>query len=223
MKTTTHKIIIITITVFFIVTSVTALFFIPDTVPVHWGANGDADRFGKKYESLLAPLMAVIICIGMLFSAKYGTNNKENKNDNEKLLYIVCECLLSILFVMNIYVLYAMINNIQNLYTMKIDIGKLTLVLFGLLMVISGNFMPKAKKKPYIGFRTPTTMKNDDVWKKSQRFAGISFIAGGFVNIIASIFLTGVPCLFVLMAVILVVITSGLIYTSKFKDKDKDK
>ena len=217
MKTKTHKIIIITITVLFIVTSVTALFFMPDTVPIHWGPKGDADCFGSKYFTLLTSLIVLIICIGIILSAKYGTKSEQNKKSNEKITYIAGECILSVLFAMNIYILYAMINNVQNLYTLKLDIGKLTLILFGALMVIMGNFMPKAKRNSYIGFRTPATMSSDEIWKKSQRFAGISFAAGGFVNIICAIFFTGVPCIFVLMTVILIIVISGLIYTAKLK------
>jgi len=217
MKTKTHKIVIITLTVLFIVSSVTALFFMPDTVPLHWGANGNADRFGSKYSSLITALIALIICIGILLSAKYGTKSEQNKKSNEKITYIAGECVLTVLFAMNIYISFAMINNVQNIYTLKFDIGKLTLLLFGALMVIMGNFMPKAKRNSYIGFRTPTTMSNDEIWKKSQRFAGICFVTGGFVNIICAIFFTGVPCIFILMAVIFIIVIAGLIYTAKLK------
>ncbi len=46
------------------------LFFTPDTVPVHYNFAGEADRFGSKYESLVLPIISVVMVTIFLLVAR---------------------------------------------------------------------------------------------------------------------------------------------------------
>lgn len=46
------------------------LLLMPDQVPVHFGANGDANRIGSKYEHLWLPALALVFGLGLAFTAK---------------------------------------------------------------------------------------------------------------------------------------------------------
>ena len=52
--------------------------------------------------------------------------------------------------------------------------------------------MPKLRRNSLIGLRTKWSMVNDVVWQKTQRFLGISSVALGLILIVASIFLSGI-------------------------------
>ena len=124
------------------------------------------------------------------------------------------------------YFLYAQYNNVENLYSLKFNIGSLTLIVFGLLFVISGNIMPKVKRNSLIGMRTPWTMKNDDVWKRSQRFSGFAFVIAGIIMTVCGFFVTGVACFFVLLSITAVMVIVSLIYSyrlSKTTDINHEK
>ena len=54
----------------------------PETVPVHWGANGEVDRWGNKFEgSWLMPLIA----IGM-YTFTHLQSNRANTNPKQKII-----------------------------------------------------------------------------------------------------------------------------------------
>lgn len=42
------------------------LFFMNDTVPMHYNASGAVDRYGSKYENFIFP--AIILCLCMHFT-----------------------------------------------------------------------------------------------------------------------------------------------------------
>lgn len=44
---------------------------LPEQIPAHFGANGEVDRFGSKFELLLLPAIAVAMWIGLWFLEKY--------------------------------------------------------------------------------------------------------------------------------------------------------
>ena len=226
MKTKVHITIIIILVSLSVIIGITSLFILPDIIPVHYGPDGSADRYGSKFEELIFPITSILIGICMPISAKYSSKKKNNQKNNEKAIYIVCECLLSVFLVLFMYFLYAQYNNVENLYSLKFNIGSLTLIVFGLLFVISGNIMPKVKRNSLIGMRTPWTMKNDDVWKRSQRFSGFAFVIAGIIMTVCGFFVTGVACFFVLLSITAVMVIVSLIYSyrlSKTTDINHEK
>ena len=68
---------------------------------------------------------------------------------------------------------------------------KLTGAGVGLLLVVLGNFMPKARRNAWFGLRTSWSMANDRVWQKSQRFGGMAAVACGFAMMLLSVLLPG--------------------------------
>ena len=53
----------------------------PDQVAVHFGASGEADRIGSKYEHLWFPALALAFGLGLPFIAK-----RSDAHDGDKLL-----------------------------------------------------------------------------------------------------------------------------------------
>jgi uncharacterized membrane protein len=56
----------------------------------------------------------------------------------------------------------------------------------GVLLAVLGSFMGKLKKNFFIGVRTPWTLASDEVWLRTNKFAGQLLIAGGIVIVAAS-------------------------------------
>ncbi|PIC63776.1 hypothetical protein CSV79_10070 [Sporosarcina sp. P13] len=44
---------------------------LPDQIPAHFGANGEVDRYGSKFELLLLPIIGIILWIGLFILEKY--------------------------------------------------------------------------------------------------------------------------------------------------------
>ena len=65
-----------------LVITAVALQFMPDTVPLHYNAAGEIDRWGSKYESLLFPAIALAMALVWQFAIPYFEKaNSINPND----------------------------------------------------------------------------------------------------------------------------------------------
>lgn len=181
--------ILYSLTFLFILGTALFLLFMPDTVPLHYNFAGNIDRMGSKYEFLLMPLIALLTVSTFIIIAK-KESKKERKN-NEK--YLILIGIYSIVFFacLGFFFQYKALNYASS-EPVSIDVFKFISICIGIFHVVSGNIMPKLRRNSLIGIRTKWSMKNDVVWQKTQRFMGISSVALGLILIVASIFLSGI-------------------------------
>jgi uncharacterized membrane protein len=104
-------------------------------------------------------------------------------------------------------------------YSVEADINRIFCILLGISLVIIGNFMPKLRNNSIIGLRTPWSMKNDTVWKKSQLFGGISFIVCGVLMIITGLFAEGLVAMCVALGLLMTDTVICVIYSYKISKK----
>ena len=161
----------------------------PDTVPVHWGVNGEVDRWGSKFEGAwLMPMIAVGMYL--LFLILPMIDPKKDKYQQFTKVYLMFRTLI-LLMMLGIY-LIASFNTLG--YNVKVDVW--VPVAVGLLFLIMGNYMGKLKANWFMGIRTPWTLSSDEVWNKTHRLGGKMFMILGVLLIItpllpySNIFLT---------------------------------
>lgn len=190
-----------------------ALPFLPEQIPAHYGFNNQVDRWGSKYEVLIFPLISILFGIIMLVAAWYASKKEESGKNNENICIITGICCLVLFNAMAAYFLYTDFNQVQNLSSTGININQLIFAIIGIFMIIIGNIMPKTRLNSIIGLRTKWSMKNEAVWKKSQRFGGISFITAGIIIFVISLLTSGFTCLLISLSIILAVSIIDVIYT----------
>lgn len=76
-------------------------------------------------------------------------------------------------------------------------------LLLGLTLLVLGNIMPKVRMNSLVGLRTKWSMKNEQVWKKCQRFGGISLMITGILTILVSLLTGGILCFILSLTLIL--------------------
>ena len=181
--------ILYSLTFLFILGTALFLLFMPDTVPLHYNFAGNIDRMGSKYEFLLMPMIALLTVSTFIIIAK-NESKKERKNSEKYLLLIG---IYSIIFFacLGFFFQYKALNYASS-EPVSIDAFKFISICIGIFHVVSGNIMPKLRRNSLIGIRTKWSMENDVVWQKTQRFMGISSVALGLILIVASIFLSGI-------------------------------
>ena len=174
----------------------------PDQVPMHYGISGEPDRFGSKYENLLWPAAGIVIAV--VFALLARSQGKKTGSSNEKLLLTAGTGALALLTAIGFFAMIkAMKYDPKGTGDLSNDILRFENVAFGILFVILGNIMPKARRNSAFGVRTKWSMANDEVWQKSQRFGGITAVVGGLCMIVLSLFVPGMWNLAVLCAAIL--------------------
>ena len=64
-----------------------SLVFLPDQIPAHYGLYYQVTRWGSKYETLIFPLMNLILGLFMLGISKYSAKQEKQGKNNEKKLH----------------------------------------------------------------------------------------------------------------------------------------
>jgi uncharacterized membrane protein len=86
------------------------------------------------------------------------------------------------------------------------------MVVFALIAII-GNYMATIKPNYFTGFKTPWTLANEDVWKKTHQLAGKIWFVGGVSGIILSLCISNTYLHAMLVFIVAVVALVPTIYS----------
>lgn len=193
-----------------IIADIIALPFMPKTIPIHFASNGIPDRMGNRIESLFVASMSLIIGITFIIFSIIANKNEKDGTNNANALYITGISMLLLYNAVFAYFLKIVFCGTASNTTanfLRIVIGAI-----GIILVVFGNISPTLRRNSIIGFRIPQSMKNDEVWKKSQHFSGICSIAAGILIALSAIFAPGNFCIVVSAIIMLVFIVICSIY-----------
>lgn len=151
---------------------------IPEIIPLHYNFYGEVDKTGGKinliYLATFIPLGVYIILLVAEFI------DPKNKISDMGRRYLTIRFLLSILLAALIFMFtYSIIN--QTAFFQNA-----VFILIGLLFVFLGNYFGTLKPNYFIGFRTPWTLENEEVWRKTHRHCSKVWFIGGLLIIIAN-------------------------------------
>lgn len=152
---------------------------LPQQMPIHWNINGDIDgRMAKPFGVFLLPLCALLTVL--IFELIVRFSPKGYRVDGFTHVVGIIQN-VTIAFLLVIYLS-------QILIALGYDISMERVVLLGVagLFLLLGNYMGKLRMNFFIGIRTPWTLANEEVWDRTHRVGGWSFVFGG-VAILASV------------------------------------
>lgn len=179
--------------------TVIVLQFMPDQVPMHYDAVGNIDRWGSKYENLIFPVIILAMSLFWTLFIRYyekkahrSVDEKESAGakSNAKVLGIVGLCMATMFTVMQGFFLYGDYNEaVSGATKWSVDIGKVSVILMGIIFIILGNFLTKTRINSTVGVRIGWSMYNDNTWRKSNRFGAYAIMIAGVVTIIMAVIL----------------------------------
>lgn len=220
MKLKTQKIICIILMFLPLAITAVALMFMPEQVPMHYGINGQVDRWGSKYENLILPVLTIVLGAFMLIVAKFSSDDESSVKNNEKVTILANISMLLLFNAMNLYFTYTSLELVSDLNSATVDIFSLIFVILGIGFVVIGNIMPKAKLNSLIGLRTPWSMKNEETWRRCQRFGGISGIITGVAMAVGCMFFfKGTAALIFSMSLMAVMCVVDTVYSCRISKK----
>ena len=176
MKKKIFDIVLWIITLFFI----GGVFLMPETVPTHWDINWQVDGYGSRYYLIILALFPILVHYGMFFAKKIDPRTK-NIERREK-TYEIFRYGLTCFFIVLVVIFYYLTLNPHG--NMKV----ILLSALGLLLIGMGNYMPKVPQNYFLGIKTPWTLANEYVWKKTHKIGGYSYIGVGLIILIYALF-----------------------------------
>lgn len=169
-----------------LVASVIALQFLPDVIPAHYNIDNVVDRWGSKYEILILPVVTIAFGFFSLAMGRIAQKQEPQGNNNEKTNLFIGASVLLIFNVLCGFMIYSSLHQVEKLEFASFSFIQLLFMIVGIFLIVISNIMPKVKRNSVLGFRTSQTRKNDEIWKKCQRFSGLTGVIAGFIIVIIS-------------------------------------
>lgn len=153
---------------------------LPERVPVHWGINGQPDRLGSRAEATLLLPVIMIASWALLRWLPSIDPKRANYAKFADTYELFVNSLLTLFAVMHVVV-------VGNALGWPVSVGRVVPALIGLLFMVLGNALPRARPNWWFGVRTPWTLSNDRVWMRTHRVAGYLLFGAGIVFVVAAL------------------------------------
>ncbi|MGH4051549.1 MAG: SdpI family protein [Clostridium sp.] len=176
---------------------------LPSRVPIHWNSQGQIDGYGSKFLGTFA-IPLVNLAIYLLFLALPYIDPKRKNYESFQSTYQYLKYLLIIFFLglemTTLLIATGVVDNTPVLIQVSIS----------LLFILLGNVMGRFKPNYFVGIKTPWTLANEQVWRKTHRIAGPVWVIGGILNVLLAV--TGLNfngmAFIIIIAVIVIVPTA---------------
>lgn len=198
-----------------VMSAMTILFYdkLPEQIPIHWNIQGAVDNWADKW--VIWILAALPLLLMLLFAVIPKIDpHKENYKLHKKAYGTTIIGVNTFMFLIFIVAFLFMLGN-------DIDVSLLIPGLAGGLFIILGNVMPTVKHNYTLGIKTPWTLADEGVWRKTHQVGGMAFIILGLI-ILASLLAPGFVRFTILISATLL-ITIGLFVYSYILFKKTDR
>lgn len=188
---------------------------LPERVPVHFDEEGKPNGYGSPLEFLLILLFVLLICAGTiwLINNVWRIDPKRSIAQGNKVL---AKTSLAITFFMSAVMTYLVYTAASGAATAS---PRFLFAGIGLLFSFLGNSMYNIKPNYFVGFRTPWTLENDHVWRKTHHVCGRLWFFSGLVMALVSLIVPEEAAVIVFIVGILVITIIPLVYSYKLYKK----
>lgn len=177
---------------------------LPVTIATHWGIDGEVNGTGSRSVQLYMAALPLAMYLLLVLIPRIDPR-RENYTLHNK-AYTIFEVVL-VLFLVGL-------NWVTIGYNLGIplDIQKWVVIPMGILFMVIGNYMGQIRPNYFFGIRTPWTLADAEVWRKTHRLGGYLFMASG-VLILVSAFLGGLISFAVTMGSLLLTTATVFVYS----------
>ena len=179
--------------------------YLPEIAASHWDASGQVNGYMPRF---WAAFLMPIVSVGLLFLLLAVPSIDPLKANIAKFRNYYNG------FVLVIVVFMLIIHGITlawNLGYDRFNIGNAIVPAVGLIFIVAGFMMAKAKRNFFIGIRSPWTLSNDTVWDETHKLGSKLFIGAGIVSFLSAFF--GEIGFWVMFIVIMIAAIVPIVYS----------
>jgi uncharacterized membrane protein len=145
-------------------------------LPTHWNAAGQADRTAPALRALLFP-PAVTVVVGLICSAVPYIEPMQDRLEGSA--PVMRASWIGLLLLMSAVELMVAAP------ALGWNLGpNLLLVIWGGVLMVIGNALPKSRPGFFVGIRTPWTITDTDIWIATHRLGGKLVMLVGAVFVV---------------------------------------
>lgn len=151
---------------------------LPDTITTHFGSDGMPDGASSKAFAVFGLPLIILALHWVCMLTTFLTNRKNGQSDKVYGLLFFIMPMLSIFVAALIY---------ATALDFDLHLGSILSILFGLMFVLMGNYMPKITRNRTMGIKIKWTLASDENWAATHRVAGRVWFFGGFVVMLGAL------------------------------------
>lgn len=149
---------------------------LPGQIPIHWNIRGQADGFAPKgWGAFVLPFTGIFLYI-LLLLIPY-IDPKKRLDPNQKPLP-------AIRFFFAIFTTALFAITIVETFHSSTNMNFFVFLLVTLIFLVFGNYMATIKPNYFIGVRTPWTLEDPGIWKKTHKLTGKLWTTASLVLIL---------------------------------------
>jgi len=150
---------------------------LPARVATHFGLNGQANGWMSPIAALAFPIGVSILL--WLFLIIVPVIDPRRRNYPAFLPFYRSLRLLLVLVLA-----FTFFSSIWRNLGHAMQIGDVAVLVVGLLFMFIGNSLGRVRHNYFVGVRTPWTLANEEVWRRTHRFGGPVFMIGGLLPVV---------------------------------------
>ena len=193
----TNKVIIIFIFISIIAT-ILVYASLPDKIPFHWNIQGEIDAWANKSFSWFTAILPLGIYLLMTYLP--AMDPRRDSYLKHKKAYGIFMTLLVFFFILLHWII------VLTGLGYHISVSRIVPMGIGALFIVIGNYLGQIRPNYSTGIKTPWTLADETVWKKTHRVGGLAFILSGIIFIIIGIVNQPVGFILAICTIFLVVI-----------------
>ncbi len=178
---------------------------LPATVPVHWGLDGQPDRWGSRWELLLlGPVLLLVL--GVLERALERRDQVKQPGDDQgprRQVSVLASGLVACVHVL----LLGYSTGVVRDFLQAMVAG------LSLFWVPMGNVMGRVRPNRTVGIRTPWVFRSPEVWRRTHRLAGVLMVLAGTLGLVGALALPGPQALTLLIGLLLASTLGPAVYS----------
>ena len=148
---------------------------LPDVMATHFGMNNEANGFSSKAFAVFG-IPAILLAV--LWLGAFVTSNDPKRQNISPKMFSLTVWIAPVTSLVVAAILYPV-----NL-GYELDITFFSELLFGVMFIIIGTYLPKARQNYTIGIRVPWTLANEENWNRTHRLAGYMWMICGILMIL---------------------------------------
>lgn len=179
---------------------------LPGQIPTQWGVDGHVSYGPKRTIWFIA---GMLILFAFLFDHLPQIDPRRKNYQKFGAIYdYFCVC-MQVFLMVTVGIIVS-----ESFYPGRINVGKIIMLMLSVLFLCIGNYMPKIQSNFFMGIKTPWTLCNEDVWRRTHRLGGRLYVGSGIISLLAALFLPMQLAAGILM--VLVLGSSAAVYLASY-------
>lgn len=183
---------------------------LPEIVPIHWNAAGEADGFAPKIWGAWI-MVASALLSHLIVAGSMALDPKRENLENAKVMSIVRAVTPFFLFGIHGVMVLSWLG-------VPIDIVSWTMFGVGGLFMVLGNVLGKIPQNYMAGARLPWTLENPEVWKKTNRLLGQMMFIGGLGLCVVALAIPSAAVFYIVLLTVSIVVVPVLYAIYHYKN-----